>query len=83
VGRKHREEAAEAFGSVERSQMEDLLTPEVVARVLGKSKLTIIRWCRTGVLPAIKVGRAWRVRPEDLDAFIQKLANEQRPDRGE
>mgnify|MGYP001565157035 CR=1 FL=1 len=57
--------------------MEELLTPDTVATVLGKSRLTIIRWLRAGVLKGFKVGRAWRVRPEDLDAFIKTLADRQ------
>ena len=57
--------------------MEELLTPETVAKVLGKSRLTIIRWLRLGVLKGFKVGRAWRVKPADLDAFINGLAEAQ------
>jgi excisionase family DNA binding protein len=62
--------------------MEELLTPATVAQVLGKSRLTIIRWLRAGALKGIKVGKSWRVRPADLDAFIQRLA-EQEEEGGE
>lgn len=48
---------------------ERLLTPEEVARHLAISPKTIRNWLRTGKLPGIKVGRLWRLRAQDLDAF--------------
>lgn len=48
-----------------------LLTPEEVGRLLGKSRLTIVRWLAKGTLKGFKVGNSWRVKPEDLDAFVE------------
>jgi len=39
------------------------------------SRVTIYRWCRDGRLPCLKLGKAWRVRREVLDAFLRR--NEQ------
>jgi excisionase family DNA binding protein len=50
---------------------ERLLTPEEVGKLLGKSRLTIVRWLAKGIIKGIKVGNSWRVKPEDLDAFIE------------
>jgi excisionase family DNA binding protein len=55
-------------------EREKLLTPDDVAVLLGKSRLTIVRWCARGVLKGIKVGKTWRIKPEDLDAFLDREA---------
>ncbi len=49
---------------------EVLLTQTQVAEHLGLSLVTIGRWLRSGRLPGIKVGREWRIRESDLDAWI-------------
>jgi excisionase family DNA binding protein len=51
-----------------------LLTPEAVADKLGIAPLTVVRWLRAGKLPGRKFGRKfWRVRPEELEAFINEV----------
>ena len=42
----------------------ELLGAEEVAALLGVKESTIWRWCREGRLPALKVGKRWRVRRE-------------------
>jgi excisionase family DNA binding protein len=49
--------------------MEDLLTAEEAAKILRISTKTLKDWCRARKLPCIKVGRAWRLRRVDLEAF--------------
>jgi excisionase family DNA binding protein len=50
-----------------------LLTPAAVADKLGIAPLTVVRWLRAGKLPGRKFGRKfWRVRPDDLEAFINE-----------
>jgi excisionase family DNA binding protein len=44
-------------------------TPEEVARTLRVTRRTIYEWLKAGRLPGLRVGRGWRIRPEDLDAF--------------
>jgi excisionase family DNA binding protein len=51
--------------------MDDLLTAEQAAAILQLSPKTIKDWLRAGKLTGCKIGRAWRVKPADLEAFIQ------------
>ena len=51
--------------------MDELLTPEQAAAILQLSPKTIKDWLRAGKLTGCKVGRVWRVKPADLEAFIQ------------
>ena len=50
---------------------EKLLTPEQVAKRLQVTERTVYGWLRRGGLPALKLGRLWRIRPEDLEAFLE------------
>lgn len=50
--------------------MNDLLDIASVARYLGVSERTVYNRVRSGDLPAIKVGRLWRVRSADLEAWL-------------
>ena len=43
------------------------LTPEEVADLLRVSRRTVYNWLRAGQLPAIRIGKVWRIRREDLD----------------
>jgi len=51
---------------------EKLLTPEQVAERLQVTERTVYGWLRRGTLPALKLGRLWRIRPEDLEAFLER-----------
>ena len=51
---------------------EKLLTPEQVAERLQVTERTVYGWLRRGRLPALKLGRLWRIRPEDLEAFLER-----------
>ena len=46
-----------------------LNTPEM-AKFFGVSKKTIYEWCKTGHLPAFKIGQEWMVRQSDLQKMI-------------
>ncbi len=48
-----------------------LLTIDDVATMLQVSKRTVFRWFASGKLQALRVGNVTRIRPEDLDQFIQ------------
>jgi excisionase family DNA binding protein len=41
-----------------------------VAQHLGMSKDTIMTWIKAGRLKACRIGRFWRIRARDLEAFI-------------
>jgi excisionase family DNA binding protein len=46
------------------------LTVQEVAEVLRVSTMTVYRLIKNGDLGAVRVGKAYRVREDDLDAFI-------------
>lgn len=48
------------------------LTTEEVLDYLNVTPRTIYRLIRTGELPAIRIGRQWRFRRADLDAFVDR-----------
>ncbi len=48
-----------------------LLTAAEVADQLRVSTMTIYRLIRRGELPAVRVGRNYRVRDEDLTAYLE------------
>ena len=50
--------------------MDELLDIAAVAKYLGVSERTVYNHVRSGTLPAAKVGRLWRVRASDLEAWI-------------
>ncbi len=41
--------------------MNDLLTVEEAAAYLRVSRATVWRWCKTRRVPAVKIGREWRI----------------------
>ena len=51
--------------------MDDLLTAEQAAAILQLSPKTIKDWLRAGKLPGCKIGRVWRIKEADLEAFVQ------------
>ena len=51
-----------------------LLRPEEVAELLNISKSYIYKLLRLRSVPAIRIGRSIRIRPEDLEKFIRKNA---------
>ena len=57
---------------LEVSEMETpWFTLEAAARYLSKSERTLLRWIRAGKIKPSKVGREYRLKPEDL----KKLAS--------
>ena len=53
-------------------QPDELLTIAEVAEYLKLSQRTAWRWCKSGQLPAFKVGHQWRVTQRDLKRFIDE-----------
>lgn len=51
---------------------ERLMTPEQAADYLAVAPKTMRDWLRTGRIRGVKVGRLWRVRLSDLEAFIEE-----------
>jgi excisionase family DNA binding protein len=50
----------------------DLMTVEQVADYLQLNKLTIYKYIRDGRLPAARLGKAYRIRLADVDAFLER-----------
>jgi excisionase family DNA binding protein len=42
-------------------------TLEAAAKYLGKSERTLLRWIKSGQLKSKKIGKEYRISPEDLD----------------
>jgi excisionase family DNA binding protein len=55
-----------------RVMSDNLLTAAEVADRLRVSTMTVYRLIRRGELPAVRVGRNYRVREPDLEAFLDQ-----------
>ena len=51
-----------------------LLTVPQVAEEFQVTAQTIRNWIDQGVLPAVRVGRAFRVRSEDVDVLLERAS---------
>jgi excisionase family DNA binding protein len=54
------------------SEEKDLLRPRDVGKKLGLSVPHVYTMAAAGTLPSIKLGRAVRFRPADVDSFIRE-----------
>ena len=54
-----------------RTRQTELLGAEEVAGLVGVKETTVYKWCKEGKLPCLKVGKRWRVRREELEAFLK------------
>lgn len=57
---------------------EKLLTAPQVADYLQLKVGTIYKWARNGEIPAVKVVRTWRFRPEDVERWLRKHTQEEK-----
>ncbi len=53
-----------------------LLTPTDVANHLQVNERTVTLWLHRGRLRGFKIGKEWRISPDDLQAFLEARANE-------
>ncbi len=49
----------------------NLLTVSEVAQSLRISETTVREMCKRGELPAVRVGKHYRIKQADLDAYLQ------------
>jgi excisionase family DNA binding protein len=47
-----------------------LLTTQEAAEYLRISRATILRWCKAGQLPAVRIGRQWRIDTDQLERLL-------------
>jgi excisionase family DNA binding protein len=55
---------------------EKLMTLEEVAEYLRLSVHTIYKMAQQGKIPALKAGKMWRFRKEEIDGWIEKHRKE-------
>lgn len=60
--------------AVEAVEYVKMLTPEEVASILQVSVKFVRAMARAGQLRAVKVGRLWRFRPEDVERFVNRYS---------
>jgi len=48
-----------------------LLTPDQVAEILQVHVLTVYSYIKNGKFDAVRLGRSYRIAPDDLDNFIK------------
>jgi excisionase family DNA binding protein len=51
---------------------EELLSIKQVARQVNVDEKTVRRWIKAGELPAIELGGRYRIKPSELQAFLEK-----------
>jgi|GEM_PF-1550640 len=51
--------------------MEKVYTPEEIAGHLQVQERTVYTWLRSGRLKGAKLGRLWRIRASDYEAFLE------------
>ncbi len=47
------------------------LTTKEAAELVGVTKETITKWCRKGFLNCVRVGRQWRIGPENIEGLLK------------
>jgi excisionase family DNA binding protein len=55
-----------------------ILDVEDLTKFFGVSDQTIWRWCKSGKLPAFKIGSQWKVRQSDLNRIINNKVQSKR-----
>lgn len=52
--------------------LEPLLTAKEAAKILGVDKRMVYRLIEKGDIPAVKIGKVWRIEPKELKEFINR-----------
>ncbi len=64
---------ADGVGITDRSELaRDFLTVGEVARQLRVSNMTVYRIVKAGQLPAVRVGRGYRIREMDVQRYLEQ-----------
>ena len=50
---------------------DEILKISEVAQLLKVSELTVRRWCKAGKLPAVKLGKHYRIRLQDINKIFE------------
>jgi excisionase family DNA binding protein len=60
--------------------MEDLLTVEQAAAKLQIAPKTLKDWLRAGRIKGVRLGKLWRLKETDIEAFVNQSADEDAAD---
>jgi hypothetical protein len=55
------------------SKSEKWYTPDDLVKITGFHYETITGWMRGGIIPATKIGRRWKMTPEQFEEFMRNL----------
>ena len=61
---------------------EALMDIKQVAAYLQINEATAYNWAQSGKLPGIKIGRIWRFRREDVEAWLDENMRGPKPGQG-
>jgi excisionase family DNA binding protein len=67
---------ADKAAAAAENEMDKLLTLEEAAEILGVEYKTVYRLVRSGKIPAGRVGRQYRLKRTDLDAYFESTKSE-------
>ena len=67
---------ASAQNATQNKQEDRLLTPEELAEQLRVTLPTVYGWLKMGRLRGLRAGKFWRIRPADLEAFLNPSPEE-------
>ena len=56
--------------------VKEVMTVREVARYLRLSEAKVYRMARSGEIPVIRIGRAWRFKRELVDAWLRQMAEQ-------
>jgi excisionase family DNA binding protein len=56
-----------------------ILNVEELASFFGVSNQTVWRWCKSGKLPAFKIGSQWKIRQSDINKIINQKISAKKP----
>lgn len=51
---------------------EKILSVSEIGAFFGVAKKTVWEWCKSGKIPAFKIGKEWKVRQVDLQRLINQ-----------
>jgi len=51
----------------------EFLTVNEIADYFRVTRITVWRWCKRGIIPALQIGRTWRIPRDEFLEFETKL----------
>lgn len=56
--------------------MDEFYTVKEVAGVLKVNRVTVQRWCKTGEIPAVKIGKSYRIEKGEFEKWYRTKKGE-------